>query len=1063
MPPCCQSAFRTAVGCMPSDARQSSARDQAPECLVCGTPTKQTCRKCLVAPFCSDECNRIGRKNHKAACRHERQDAQGRVKASACGTALLAGAKACRYAKRKCCGVRSMLLASCLASFLWWSRTGGRSLDLPDGGGAVYDWASAADWGATRTKTRTSTLDGKAETQRFTEEGRAQQGERTQGKRRPKRGFMNAARAKELQDIKKRRDTELQGRRQMIHAQTAISKKRPTEPSRNSSKAPNRGQADSRRVEPPQVAQEEWAQQKVPYGVQTESATQDPGGHGHRRWELLDQIAHRVSSQRDAEMQRQFDQQQAEVLAKCPPQGEDLTIVRCCAVRRRPRLPTPDYRQWLEGDGHHVRALRDLRRALWPHPDDAHLQSHRHAVWSDGGGAAGVEPLAVDWINLAFDLKAIPRAPRRLRRAVAWSVRRLCRRLPLAPGPAPGPEGQGGSASAAGPEPLAWLELRLTGPVEEPEGDAAMHPPQDDLPHLGADESYDLVLEPPPGQSILTANSRHGLNRGLETLIQVLDALSESGQASAMAAGEAEELGEEGLWAWAPGVLVQAPTNPTAARWKPLEVLALHIKDRPRHPWRGLMVDTARHYLPVETLKHVLSNMAANKMNVLHWHLSDSESFPLILSEHPELSLKGAFGKDRRYSEEQVKELVDFASRLSIRVVPGLSMPARAGIWGRAWPEVVTNCSQAALLKSGCTRPEAFCRVGFGTFRYSEEVDCDGDGRADPSCWDAATGDTAFRSSRRGCTGQVRDGECEAPPRRAELDLSKPQALELARAVLRGAARLFPDAFLHLGGQGLDESCVAAQTGLRKAWQRFLDAVSQEATSLGRRVVLWQEALDAKLLLPKDVVLHTWRCASTGSHSGRSSAVTAARQGFSVLQSTCWFLDEPAGWREFYGFGTVDLQEEGLGSSVDRQKLAQKLLGGEAALWTAKVDFTNLDCRLWPRASTVAEKLWARRDWTRTSITGDPLQEVRARLMLQAHRMQRLFGFNPRPLQPDGQVPIAVPGGNLLSDQGRDTMARTCPLLKVPSSQTSFRDPLWVKVAAHSFRAWEDDNATEYL
>ena len=81
--------------------------------------------------------------------------------------------------------------------------------------------------------------------------------------------------------------------------------------------------------------------------------------------------------------------------------------------------------------------------------------------------------------------------------------------------------------------------------------------------------------------------------------------------------GTAEETAEEALWAWAPGMHVRGPAG---SAWQPLE---LRVQDAPRFKWRGLMLDTARHYMPPEAIEQLLSLMAANKLNVLHMHLVD--------------------------------------------------------------------------------------------------------------------------------------------------------------------------------------------------------------------------------------------------------------------------------------------------------------------------------------------------------------------------------------------------------------------------------------------------------
>ena len=98
------------------------------------------------------------------------------------------------------------------------------------------------------------------------------------------------------------------------------------------------------------------------------------------------------------------------------------------------------------------------------------------------------------------------------------------------------------------------------------------------------------------------------------------------------------------------------------------------IHDAPVYPHRGMLVDTARHYLPISTIKTMLDAMAANKLNVMHWHIVDDESFPLKLKKFPELA-RAAHSPEMIYNEEDVMDIVKYARLRGIRVMPELDTP----------------------------------------------------------------------------------------------------------------------------------------------------------------------------------------------------------------------------------------------------------------------------------------------------------------------------------------------------------------------------------------------------
>lgn len=181
---------------------------------------------------------------------------------------------------------------------------------------------------------------------------------------------------------------------------------------------------------------------------------------------------------------------------------------------------------------------------------------------------------------------------------------------------------------------------------------------------LGTDESYSLLVANSDEKSIIgevtiEANSVYGALRGLETLSQLC--VFDSGTKSI--------------------TISKAP-------W--------FIQDKPRFEYRGLLLDTSRHYYPVDVIKQIIESMSYAKLNVLHWHIIDEESFPLEVPGYPNL-WKGAYSKWERYTVEDAQEIVQFAKMRGINIMAEVDVPGHAESWGKGYPDLWPSPS--------CTEP----------------------------------------------------------------------------------------------------------------------------------------------------------------------------------------------------------------------------------------------------------------------------------------------------------------------------------------------------------------------
>ncbi|XP_031095704.1 beta-hexosaminidase 1 [Ipomoea triloba] len=180
---------------------------------------------------------------------------------------------------------------------------------------------------------------------------------------------------------------------------------------------------------------------------------------------------------------------------------------------------------------------------------------------------------------------------------------------------------------------------------------------------LGVDESYTLLVAKSNERSIvqgisIEANSVYGAVRALETMSQlcVFDYVTKD---------------------------VQVQNAP----WL--------INDKPRFKYRGLLLDTSRHYLPIEIIKQVIESMSYAKLNVLHWHIIDEESFPIEVPTYPNL-WKGAYTKMERYTVEDAYDIVNFAKMRGINIMAEVDVPGHAESWGKGYPDLwpSPNCTE---------------------------------------------------------------------------------------------------------------------------------------------------------------------------------------------------------------------------------------------------------------------------------------------------------------------------------------------------------------------------------
>ncbi|WP_288499466.1 family 20 glycosylhydrolase [uncultured Erwinia sp.] len=483
-------------------------------------------------------------------------------------------------------------------------------------------------------------------------------------------------------------------------------------------------------------------------------------------------------------------------------------------------------------------------------------------------------------------------------------------------------------------------------------------------PQPDSDESYRLTVN---GAGIqLDAETRFGAMRGMETLLQ----------------------------------LVHNGALPLVT-----------INDRPRFPWRGILIDSARHFLPIETLKRQIDGIAAAKMNVFHWHLTDDQGWRFASSHYPQLQEKASDGL--WYSQQQMRDIVSYASERGVRVVPEIDFPGHASALAVAMPQLISAPGPYQMER------------GWGVFKPL-------------------------------------------------LDPSNEQVYQFIDTLMGEVAAIFPDPYIHIGGDEVDASQWNSSEAIRQFMQQqglkdahalqayFNQRVEKILEKHRRQMVGWDEIYHPDL--PRSIVIQSWQgpdalgevakndyrgILSTGfyldqaqpaSYHYRNEVWPQGLEGADRLQdkevAQSWqftlprlkgkplsgsftLIDAVGGWRGFIDFdgrsrrmvrdvrwlapnqftfrvdswmgelqptlsvtgdkisgywrignvryptaGTRLAQTPpGIAPPVpDEAQLRNNLLGGEAALWAEMVDESVIDVRLWPRAFVVGERLWSAQD-----------------------------------------------------------------------------------------------------
>ena len=304
---------------------------------------------------------------------------------------------------------------------------------------------------------------------------------------------------------------------------------------------------------------------------------------------------------------------------------------------------------------------------------------------------------------------------------------------------------------------------------------------------LGEDESY--VLRITANKIELSAKTDLGVLHGLETFLQLLDTDNDG--------------------YFVPVVL---------------------INDAPRFQWRGLMIDASRHFMPVEVIKRNLDGMAMVKMNVFHWHLSDDQGFRVECKTFPKLYESGSDGF--YYTQEQIKDVINYAADRGIRVIPEFDLPGHATAWFVGYPQLASAPGPYVIEREWGIFDPVFNPVNEETYKF--------------------------------------------------LD-----------AFFGEMAELFPDEYMHIGGDENNgkhwDKNPDIQDYMRKnhisdnhtLQSYFNKRLLKILSKYDKKMVGWEEILHPDM--PKNIVIQSWQ--------GEKSLIEAASKGYNCILSNGYYID----------------------------------------------------------------------------------------------------------------------------------------------------------------------------
>ena len=333
------------------------------------------------------------------------------------------------------------------------------------------------------------------------------------------------------------------------------------------------------------------------------------------------------------------------------------------------------------------------------------------------------------------------------------------------------------------------------------------------------------------------------------------------------------------------------------------KLACVKINDYPKFKWRGLLLDCCRHFMSIDFVKRYIDLLAYHKMNILHWHLTEDQGWRIEIDKYPKLTDVGAWRKEKDgsiyggfYTKEQIKEVVDYAYKRGVNIVPEIELPGHSVAALAAYPEYSCTGGPFEVEKDWGVFKDIYCAGNDSTFVFLENV-------------------------------------------------------------LDEIIELFPSKYIHIGGDEAPkyrwENCSKCKKRIQdeniqdthELQSYFIQRIENYISGKGKKLIGWDEILEGGLA--NDATVQSWR--------GFEGALEAVKTGHDAIVSPTShaYFDydlDAIDLEKVYNFDPIPID-------VPSDKL-KHIIGGECNMWSERAPQNTVDSKVFPRLLAMSEVLW---------------------------------------------------------------------------------------------------------